>query len=387
MKILIVLWLLISISAQAQETDLDRAIAEIRNSTPYPFSGNEKHFERNIDSLMGVVPMAESEADWYRILRPLVLSTGDAHFGVRRKLSSTLLFPYELWIENNKIFILEEIEGQKGRELLAVNGVSSDSLLVVIRKGCLPAMLPFLERRTAKAIGRFLHDYFDWKDQFEMVTPNLNWTATGKAQAWEESVNFKVVEDIGILRLADLQFEEMVYQWADMVEKVPSGKLIIDIRGNLGGSDLIVKELLEVLTREKFNLAEGIDYFSEGVKSYMPILEFQEGKAKRDLNLVLLADVCTYSEAHIFRQIFEHHKLGIVIGEDPSEGLRIGRQLKGTVLPESGLELVFPTINYRIPGFEQERISKTDLIVKPTLQDLLEGKDVALQKALDYLKN
>jgi hypothetical protein len=378
-------FLFLSISALAQETDLDRAIAEIRNSTPYPFSDHEKHFERTIDSVMNAVPSAESDVDWYRILRPLVLSTGDAHFGVRRKLSSTLLFPYELWIENNKIFILEEIEGKRGRELLAVNGVSTDSLLVVIRKGCPSSMLPFLERRTAKAIGRFLHDYFDWKDHFEIATPGLKWTATGRPQTWEESVSFKVLDDVGILRIADLQFEEKAFQWADMV--VPSGKLIIDIRGNLGGSDLMVMEWLEVLTREKFKMAEGIDYFSEGVKSYLPIMEFQEGKADRDLELVLLADVSTYSEAHVFRQVFEHYKMGIVIGENPSEGLRIGRQLKAILLPDSGLELIFPTINYRIPGFEQERIPKTDLIVVPKLQDFLDGKDVALQKALDYLKN
>lgn len=141
------------------------------------------------------------------------------------------------------------------------------------------------------------------------------------------------------------------------------------------------------MATEPYTLATGVDYIHKG-KIYHADLTELHTPAVKDLafrgRVVLLSDWLTYSSAHMMLAGFRYYRHGTTMGPGSSQGYCITGEIRKTILKHSGLELVAPTANFRLPGYTDNRAQyfTPDHLHEPSLAARLAGDDILLRKAL-----
>ncbi|MBF9255518.1 hypothetical protein I2I11_19625 [Pontibacter sp. 172403-2] len=200
--------------------------------------------------------------------------------------------------------------------------------------------------------------------------------------------------------------------------------LIIDIRGNIGGSSGNGSYLFSYLTQKAFTEVQymelrsiplkywsfaGVkdsngdtiafkkeDYTktSEGayrLKDY-PVLQTIQPKANSFTgNVYLLIDGLVGSQASSFASLVHHFKRGILIGEETGGNYNgnTGGTWGNLTLPNSKLEIemfVFKTVRFNDQSQESNGV-KPDFTIHSSIQDKLSGKDLDLDTALKLIKH
>lgn len=168
-------------------------------------------------------------------------------------------------------------------------------------------------------------------------------------------------------------------------------QLLIDLRGNGGGDDVYGSLLYSYLTSQPYR------YFSALQSKSKPVMTADDhpGLAvQQPANITftgkvyVLIDGRTFSTAADFCAITRSNDRGIFMGEETGGGYE-GNNSGGTVrtkLPHSGIQLSVPTTRYSNAvklGPEPGRGIIPDYALTPSISDILEGKDIILQKALE----
>lgn len=209
-------------------------------------------------------------------------------------------------------------------------------------------------------------------------------------------LDFRVLPgNIGHLTLHNFGSEEIVQQFDSlfgMIQKTSA--LIIDVRYNGGGNSNNGHEILGYLTRKPFHTNISV------LRSYRPSQRaWGEDPVKLDIQkddwkpyrgkyygkpVVLLIGPATYSAAEDFTGAFKANRFGMVLGE--KTGGSTGQPL-GYDLPGGGIGFVCTKRDYMADGTEFVGIGiRPDILVRPTLEGIREGKDEVLQAAISFLK-
>lgn len=150
--------------------------------------------------------------------------------------------------------------------------------------------------------------------------------------------------------------------------------IIIDLRGNMGGSFGSIIGLAGLLTDKNFNLGTEISRSGQEVRIIEPHLKNFKGE------IVILIDDLSYSAAEIFTAAFQENGRAKVIGEK-SAGEALPALTK--ILP-TGAVFLFPIANFKTPkGNFLEGIGvKPDLEVSLSRNLLLNDRDNQLAAAV-----
>lgn len=370
------------------------------------------------NSILSQLQTNMTSQEVYQLFYPLIQTLNDAHFSIHLpdaiiEKEVNTYFPLRVIINGQRIYCLQDLSDvnqiKKGEEILAINQVPTKDIIKKLKGIPLKHIndKTFFEYRTQDIFHRRLYPLFGFKDVFEVKTPSNTYSLKGvpleridiKAAS---NYEFKVLEnEIGYLKINSLVWENnslrdslkhFLEKNFSVVKKDSIDKLIVDIRGNLGGSSVLAKDILDCFAHTPYTLAVGVDYFSKGKMYSSDLKELHkpsDSQYKFKGKVVLLSDVLTYSSAQMMQVGFKHYNMGTTVGHQSSESHYITGEVKKTVLKNSGIELYAPTANFRLPGYSETEIEyyTPDHVVYPTLSDKLNGNDVLLNKAIDVLKS
>ncbi len=199
-------------------------------------------------------------------------------------------------------------------------------------------------------------------------------------------------------------------------------KLIIDLRGNSGGEDVYTLHLLRHLAQKNFSIFSSLTFKQKDYKflpdgrhwdinpkgfklndkgSYdvtpvlyeegpFPMGEFEPYKDNYEGKIVVLINAYTFSAASDFSARLHYTKRASFIGEETG-GSYIGNisGYNSTLdLPNSKVGISLALLDTRQPFFDSNWTDRgviPDIRVEPTVDDIINGKDVVLSRAIDYI--
>jgi hypothetical protein len=199
--------------------------------------------------------------------------------------------------------------------------------------------------------------------------------------------------------------------------------LILDLRNNGGGDDYYNLFLLRYLMKDPFSLYKNLNFKEAayqfllkedlpGTSSkaftrkedqlYYPTENFWGGSSPLgtfnpfenafDGELIILINAYTFSEGAACAAILHHSKRGTFLGEETG-GSYVG-SVSGysppIILPHSKIRVTIPLGNILRPVFDNhnwtDRGVLPDYPIEPTANDILNGRDVVLKKALETVR-
>jgi hypothetical protein len=206
-------------------------------------------------------------------------------------------------------------------------------------------------------------------------------------------------------RDADLDYEKFLAQSFERLESEEVSSLIIDLRDNGGGADQYGALLVSYLTDKPFRYFDrievtegysgpgGIVRGSDGrrlVTSHPGLLEQQPAEHSFLGRVCLLVDGGTFSTAADVATVVHYLKLARIVGEESGGGYdgNTSGSSQQLVLPSSRIEVSIPLWMYTTanPGHHLSgRGVPPDMVVTPTIQQVLAHDDVGMRRARELL--
>ncbi len=356
----------------------------------------------------------ETVWDYYREMQRLCALLGDGHtFILGPELDREDVIrpaPFQTRFLDDRVFIDEVYSSAwiergvvKGTEILRINGVSA---LEYGRN----YIMPYVSASTPQSrISRTYETFEFTKDRsgnplvLELRSPDGNLFSVdierGK-QRWDLSrtspFTYRTTEEnIGVLHISGFSDEEMNEQFEALYEEIlQTTALVIDLRNNTGGNSGYADYILQHLTKDPIPLRTWYSpmyiaaFASWGIKQEKYC---QEGgwlspvdKPIYTQPVVLLVNGSTYSSPENFCADFRDIKRGTIIGT-PSGG-STGNGVVVSVIPGLLDAWICSKEDRYADGSPFVGVGiLPDIEVVENAQDYLEGRDLLLEKAVEYL--
>ena len=201
----------------------------------------------------------------------------------------------------------------------------------------------------------------------------------GMPRAYINCKSHFISDDIAYLSFNAFQLSEIDMILSKLDKLYKSKDLIIDLRGNDGGSIEAMKLFLGRFVSKRQKYGTYINRNERNDDSIEPIENQYTGE------VVLLIDEMSISGAENTAGIFQQLNIGKVIGNQTPGQMLWGN---GYTINDS-IALAVPIYKLEYPnGFNPENNGvKPDIVIKLNREDLLKGKDTQLDKAIEYLNN
>lgn len=406
------------LSLQQVQEDFFTLIHTIEAGVPRPYSDETKAVYDSVKiQVFNALKDGMTTRDVFRAFYPLVQSLHDAHFAIHLPddiMEDTCItfFPARVIIDGDRLYVREDLSAgasmKNGTEIYEINGLSAGEIIQKIRGTAhtRKSSQAFFEYRNEAVFHRRLYALWEFSDTFEVKTADTTCILPGIAGSLlqakpQPAYEFRMISNnTGYLKIYSLLWttetqRDSLKNWLQecfhTLKQQSAGQLVIDIRGNLGGSSVLAKDILDYVAHGPYTLSAGVDYFHKGQRYSSATDSMHTPRTGENAftgKVVLISDVLTYSSAHMMQVGFQHFKMGITVGQESPESLYITGEIRKTVLRNSRVELIAPTVNFRLPGYSESRTEYyvPDHVMYPTLADRLNGTDVLLNKALDVLQ-
>jgi hypothetical protein len=161
------------------------------------------------------------------------------------------------------------------------------------------------------------------------------------------------------------------------------GALILDVRGNDGGDPYCSSFVARHLIDEPFR------YFATGWPSYNEL--FRSLPVPQNVfsgKLVVLTDGWCFSSTSHMLSLLRCHRRGVFVGEESGGSSVCNDASRMHVLKHTGLRLNLPRRTFATSArcLPDGRGIPPDVEVRPTIHDLIAGRDVVLEKAISLIE-
>ncbi len=403
---------------------------------------------------------SDSATGWeiYRKMKPTVAKIGCLHTGLaisdaQNKLMDSMpnLFPFQLFIRDNKAWITKNVSEDKsiepGTEITHINGRSIKELLAII----LPAIPSDGYNMTMKYLALY-HDFPRWYRSMVGLSPqftigimrngvkeertvpavsNNNVASPGflKEKKFSRQLEFEIINRTGFLAIhsfaktdiksADQHFKKFMKSTFRELKDKKINNLVVDLRYNTGGTDANAARFASYFFDKPFNYWDRIEvtetvakqikgvyrlFFKKPVKKdsvylwrkswYTKEFNFYQRQQPAKNNFkgnvyVLINGFCMSSGAEV-ASILSYNKKAVLIGEETggaSQGNTSGMMPETKVM--DGLILTVPLMKYVTavdPAINFGHGAMPHHAVTPTLEQIINGQDVAMQYALMLIR-
>jgi C-terminal processing protease CtpA/Prc len=234
-------------------------------------------------------------------------------------------------------------------------------------------------------------------------------------------------DSIGYWRMPSWVAYEGTWNWRGSISEIfdelikrDAPALIIDVRGNEGGTTEIADEILARLIREPVNLGNVQEKvrFRTVPEDLLPYLNSWDpsfrrlGQAAEDQGdgffrlrressaainpqcdrfagkVFVLVDAANSSATFRFASLAQQHGLATLVGQPTGGNQRgiNGGAMYFLLLPKSQIELDIPLIGYFPEGRPPDAGLTPDVIIVPTIEEIADGRDAVLDKARELAR-
>lgn len=411
------------------KNDLIVLKSSFEENYPSLYRFNSKAFINKLfDNCIQGIDSNTSERDFYKTLKLILSSIEDGHLScsapdsLRQQIDETdKYFPLSLYFtENNAYVDCSNLRGfPSGTEIIEINGFS----IPAIRKKLFKYIVSDGKIETKKywILNHSFWFYFNLvygqHKEYKITYKNSN----GKFQ--QTTVNAELKKDIQCKSLTDKEDDKLVdlkflhqhiailtirtfanddlqnsnINFAGFLDsafneikekKVTS--LIIDLRGNGGGRDAYGALLYSYLSDITFRYYQQLETSSKILdEKEHPNLSLQQPKNNYfSGKTYILINGLSFSATSEFCTVVKNNNRAVFIGEETGGtycGNTSGNFIQ-SVLPYSQFTIFIPTTKYIMFTTDKKNMDRgiiPDYIIKPTIEDLMNKKDVQLDKAIE----
>jgi len=429
--------------------DIDFLVTEIKRTHPAFISNQyidqiDQKSDELIESLAGEL----SVKDLWKELVPFINSLKDGHTHMGWFFDNSFidkkLFPFETVLLNDTLYL--HIKDSKhndlnGGKIISVNGHSINDLLDLMFQFVNHESKTYSDTQIEKMFSYLYYIIHGTNEFFTIKYSKEGNILTDKVCGVKphnhptipnyENYTFSVLDSTGIkigyLELNNCKnlnrFKSFLDDCIKTIDSEKISKLVIDIRKNSGGSSEIALLLLDYLisgnyhhanicfrnTKEikdklyssssinpnflqKINFLLSEKYFRDMLfhrKGNLICLDNNERKNTRhqtyEGDVYVLCSNITYSAAISLAAIVKAYNRGMIIGE-PCSGLLTGyTQSQSIYLPNSGLRGYISEYYFVEPSNETHKHIIPDIIIKPTLDGIIDGRDEVLDATVSLI--
>jgi len=390
-----------------------------------------------------------SKQEAYRLISTSSSIVKDGHFviqpdekTVKNFYSNAKLFPLDIYWINADAFILKNYTNENigiGDKLLSINGLDVEKIRRTILDGALRD--GYNTTYPNWILNNFNRAYYGFyignsevyeieinkesglieKKQIKGLTyteisnsRKINYPEYYKQLKEEKGIELKIdsVTKSALLTIKSFEnsilkktyhqnFKKSINSAFKTIDQQGISELIIDLRGNQGGEVRNGIFLLKYLLNESFQAVQSFTVVDK--KQYDS--EIKRNKAVKGIgnkylepfeqnyrgNLYVLIDGGSFSCSGIFTWVLKKQKRGIIIGNESggSAYTLVGAPNKTIILPNTKLQVTIPLLQYILQDYKDE--TKTgvvpDVVINPTISDIINGTDCEYNHALELIKN
>jgi len=402
-----------------------REAMEENGSIIYQFTEKET-FDRLFDEQYEKITRAMTVEEFRRIIAPVVAQAGCLHTSLWMPHgywhnATEKLIPLRLVFLKGKCFVwracAEAEEVRAGSEITAINGKPISEILDVL-KGNISSDGYNDSFRTFKMNEGFAYRYaldFGFKGSFELTyrLPGQEDVRTATVQATDRegalkcslgknstegnaldfTHTFEVIEDstVAIITARSFAFYDTPETFTSFIDSAFNvihehdiEHLILDIRNNDGGNPFCTAHLLSYLEPKP------LPYFAEEYGRYASLAQ-PIPRAEKPFTgaLYTLINGNNISTTPHFCALLKHHTIGTFIGTETGGTYACNAATKDLTLKNTRFILSVATKSFAaaVEGFSKTRGIIPDTTVTSTIEDLLNGKDVQKECALELIRS
>lgn len=403
--------------------DLKQLEKRIMNENPLYFT-NKDELKQRFLAAYDQVEEGMTELEFYRLVNPIVASVSCGHTNLsiseallKNREETAKFFPLKATLIANQLYITENDPANgiaAGDEIISINGKSSGEIINILIKnisgdGGNEAKPRYI---ISKHFNNKFYDFVDNSDQFHVVlldkkgnSKSMDLKAKGREEfntsAW--SLHFadygdgnyyesKLYEDYAVLRIRVFmeekgnKFNAFLDDFFLKLKDQNISKLIIDARGNFGGNPKMAQALLSHFVKEE------TPYFDSDLPFLYNLMGYQKpispAKTTFDGAIVVLTDGAGFSTTGHFSAFMKYHHLGTFVGSETGGTYVCTDSSKDTVLNHTRIRLHYSTLVYKVSvqGLTQNVGIAPDIAISPAIDDLLEHRDVQMERGLQVLQ-
>jgi hypothetical protein len=324
-------------------------------------------------------------------------------------------FPLRLFYTDKKAYVLNDYGTaaiSTGSEILSINGMRASEiidnyLLTFASDG--PNETFRYHQMNLKPFGLF-PGYPDFPDSYVVVcrSPDDSLTKVTTLRArhfgrssylrWESfedmaggpPLGFETIDSLSTAVLTIRTFISEPGDYAaffrnafETIRDHSLANLILDLRGNDGGGPEGSAELLSYLMSSEYVYFKSRVYGYRSLKRAVPLRQ----PGFRGHLYILIDGGCFSTTGHLL-SLVRYHNLGTLIGEESGGSYWCNGCNEIYTLPNTSLRLQYTRCTYEtaVTGLPRGRGVMPDIEVRPTLKDLLEGKDTVMRFTLDLIR-
>jgi len=405
------------------KADIDTLISKLKDVHPTFLNHYEtNNYKTQIDSIKKIITGPMTSLDFFRIMQPFVVIDGHTtlrYTGALNPNEESPLFPFRVIIFNDSLYIKESFSKHevlvKGSTIEKINGVSWEK----IARNLLRYIPGEKESYKIKKLEKDFHIYmalvYGSFSDFSMTVDNSEFELKGaKWDDFQEPSKPKFVlrfydNDIAYIYKRMFMPPKDFLHFMDSAFSVISQKqinhLVID---NLSGGGLtdLADSLMTYFTDKPYSLmAKKMTKISPLTKGLIEdkkssgtlqdgyfIEEYPKHSADRENRFTgstyILTGPLSYSTGTCFPAAAKYYKTALIVGEESGQPLLSNGDQNQFILPGTKMFCITALSKVYMPGHNNDKITGVlpDWEVNPTLEDLLDDKQYALEYTLKSIR-
>lgn len=380
------------LSRQQAEEDLEYLMQCIRERHPawLDDSGKDQLAEQQYENELSLLKEEVSFLNLYRAAARIAATLHDGHTCVS-------------WQDDTEADFIDDFDFLRSHgNPLTINGVDSEEILAAYKELCSYEREEYAEARFwgnvvvsksalelcgvetgDQVVMTFEQDGREIEHTFSFVLlDQVKGYQQQEDSAW---VSYDIDEEnsTGVFKLTscifDEEYKEVLDAFFQEVFQKEISHVIVDLRGNGGGSSLVANEFLKYIDVDSYNGWDNAVRLGNHLMKNEDIV--YDNKKKEQVfggKLYVLTDIWTYSSAMDFAMLIQDNQLGMVVGEASGNLPDSYGDCLYFQLPNSGLAL---SVSYkRWYRIDQERAGE------PILPDVESDSQEALQKVYELIE-
>jgi len=404
------------------KADMDTLISTLKNAHPtYQQYYHKNNLQSKIDSIKKTIKTPISAIDFYRIMQPLVCI--DGHTSLRYNGDvypkyENPLFPFKVVIYNNRLYIKENLSDNKsiskGIVIERINGKSTNEIINHLIRYIPGEKESYKIKKLEQDFNYYYQLIYGAFQEFDITVnkkdlklKGVNWSDITEPGKPPFELRF-YDDDIAYICKRTFFSKEFLGFMESSFRKIsekPIKYLIID---NLVGGGLtdLADTLTTYFTDQPFSSFERKetkissftqDYIdikkTEGyIKDGYFIQDFVPHSSDRQYRFsgttYILTGPLSYSTATCFSASAKCYKTALIVGEESGQPLLSNGGMSHFILPSTKMVCITSLERIYMPCNNNDTMNgiKPDYHVEPTLDDLLNDNDYALDYLLKMIR-